>query len=128
MITFQNHPVIWCLVVGFILAVLIAWCMAGYMALKHAPLVEDVPAPSSPGLRPEEAERPHLLPHKQDPVTPDRPEPLYFASPSDRLGFALAAARARLRMERMELEEKRNRAIAAEIEEMVGEVREGDPR
>jgi hypothetical protein len=45
----------------FLLAVVIVWCAAAMLAVMHAPLMdEDVPAPTSPGLRPEEAERPTL--------------------------------------------------------------------
>lgn len=69
-----------------------------------------------------------MIPHKTDPVTPDRPAPLYFASPAESLGFALAAARARARFEKMQLEAKRQRAIDEEIAEMLGSVKEGDPR
>ena len=86
-----------------------------------------VPAPlRSAGPSAEEAERPAMLPHKTDPVTPDRP--LYFASPAEKLGFELAKARAQRRFEEMELEERRRQAIEDEIAEMIGPVKEGDPR
>jgi hypothetical protein len=81
--------------------------------------------PSAPEVTPE---APYPGPHKVDPVSPDRPQPLYFASPADKLGFAIASARARLRMEKAELEAQRQRAIDQEIAEMLGPVKEGDPR
>jgi hypothetical protein len=68
------HPVLTFLILLILFCALIVWCLAGIFALKNAPLMEDVPAPKTPpGLRPEEAERPAMVPHKVDPVTPDRP-------------------------------------------------------
>lgn len=105
------------------------WRALFYVLIQVAdriPRKRDVPVASLPGLRPEEAERPAPIPHKLDPVTPDRP--LYFASPADQLGFRLACARAEARLRRINEEIERDRLIAEDIEDLCGSVREGDTR
>lgn len=116
MITLQNHPVIWCLVAGFMMAAMVV-----IRALRNAPLMDEYEMdeydlPASPGLRPGDAERSALLPHKLDPVTPDRP--MYFDSATDRISFALAAGRKAAYKQWLA-------DVAEEIDEMVGKVREG---
>jgi hypothetical protein len=98
----------------------IPYCLLMFWAFLMDRLIqlgEKKTVPASPGLRPEESERPALLPHKLDPVTPDRPT--YFASPADELGFRMACSRAVI---------ERDRKVAEDIEELLGEVREGDTR
>jgi hypothetical protein len=107
----------------------IPYCLLMFWAFLMDRLIqlgEKKTVPASPGLRPEESERPALLPHKLDPVTPDRPT--YFASPADELGFRMACSRAVARLRKVNEEIERDRKVAEDIEELLGEVREGDTR
>ncbi len=108
-----------------VIVVLVVMVILAGAIIENAQVREDLdPVPPSPGLRPEESERPALIPHKLDPVTPDRPDPLYFASSADKIAFAIAAARARRKMDAMEW----GRKVAEDIEDILGDVREGDTR
>lgn len=62
-VTFASHPILWSLSVGLMLLVLGAWCAAGLMAVKHAPLREDLDGSLPlPEASPQEAERPYIPP------------------------------------------------------------------
>jgi hypothetical protein len=80
--------------------------------------------PSAPEVVPE---LPYPGPHKVDPVTPDRP---YSALVAYATSWEEATdwIRAQVEAQRKIMERHRQQAIEQEIAEMLGPVKEGDPR